>query len=105
MIKILRALHNHTASSVRFEGHQSSECIPERGLREGCPSSPILFNIYHRCIMEVFRARRARKALELNATPAIYWSYKVGGKIGKRKNDREEEGRNIHRCLIGDFAY
>ena len=105
MIKILRALHNHTASSVRFEGHQSSEFIPERGLREGCPSSPILFNIYHHCIMEVFRARRARKALELNATPGIYWSYKVDGKIGKRKNDREEEGRNIRRCLIGDFAY
>ena len=105
MIKLLKALHNHTASSVRFEGHQSSEFIPERGLREGCPSSPILFNIYHHCIMEVFRARRARKALEMDAAPGIYWSYKVDGKVGKRKNDREEEGRNTRRCFIGDFAY
>ena len=85
MIKLLKALHNHTASSVRFEGHQSSEVIPERGLREGCPSSPILFNIYHDCIMEVFRARRARKALEMDAAPGIYWSYKVDGKVGETK--------------------
>lgn len=105
MIKLLKALRNHTASSVRFKGHHSSEFIPERGLREGCPSSPILFNIYHHCIMEVFRARRARKALEMDAAPGIYWSYKVDGKVGKRKNDREEEGRNTRRCLIGDFAY
>ena len=50
MIKLLKALHNHTASSVRFEGHQSSEFIPERGLREGCPSSHFvqyLSPLYH----------------------------------------------------------
>ena len=34
--------------------------VPDRGLREGCPSSPILFNVYHRCVMEVFRQRRQR---------------------------------------------
>ena len=63
MLKVLKALHNHTASSVRFEGVQSMLLSQKEVLREGCPSSPILFNIYHHCIMEVFRARRARKAL------------------------------------------
>ena len=105
MLKVLKALHNHTASSVRFEGAQSTAFVPERGLREGCPSSPILFNIYHHCIMGVFRARRARKALELQAEPGILWNYKVDGKVGKRRADRTEEGRNTKQRLIGDFAY
>ena len=59
--------------------------VPERSLREGCPSSPILFNVYHHCSMEVFRARRARKALELQSEPGILWNYKVDGKVGKRR--------------------
>lgn len=105
MLKVLKALHNHTASSVRFEGVQSMAFVPERGLREGCPSSPILFNVYHHCSMEVFRARRARKALELQSEPGILWNYKVDGKVGKRRADRTEEGRNTKQRLIGDFAY
>lgn len=85
----------------RFEGLESSEFIPDRGLREGCPSSPILFNIYHHGIMEVFRARRARMALGLNAVPGVWWVSKVDGKIGKRRNDRIKEGRHLKRQLIG----
>lgn len=45
-VNILRAIHDGTSSKVRFQGY-------ERGLREGCPSSPILFNIYHSGIIEV----------------------------------------------------
>lgn len=55
--------------------------------------------------MEVFRARRARKALELQTEPGILWNYKVDGKVGKRRADRTEEGRNTKQRLIGDFAY
>ena len=85
-IKIFQGLHNHSSSSVRFEGLESSEFIPDRGLREGCPSSPILFNIYHH---------------GLNAVPGVWWVSKVDGKIGKRRNDRIEEGRHLKRQLIG----
>ena len=34
----------------------------ERGLREGCPSRPVLFNIYHAAVMMDFRARRKEAA-------------------------------------------
>ncbi|CAJ1396225.1 unnamed protein product [Effrenium voratum] len=102
---VLKALHDHTASHVRFDGGTSAEFVPDRGLREGCPSSPVLFNLYHHGIMEVFRARRARAAQARQMTPGVTWNYKVDGKIGKRRMDRLEEGRNTRQMLIGDFAY
>ena len=45
-IRVCRALHEHTAVSVRVHGGQSSLYTTDRGLREGCPSSPPLFNVY-----------------------------------------------------------
>ena len=104
-LKVLKAIHDHTSSFVRFEGAQSHSFVPDRGLREGCPSSPVLFNIYHSGIMEVFRARRSRLAQTHAWTPGILWSYKVDGKLGKRRLDRLEEGRNVKTKVIGDFAY
>ena len=103
---VLHALHDHTASSVRFEGALSTAFIPERGLREGCPSSPVLFNIYHSGIMEVFRARRLRAAQVNNWVPGLEWTFKVDGKLGKRRMDRlADSERNVKHMLIGDIAY
>ena len=104
-LRVLRAIQNHTSSQERFQGTLASGFVPERGLREGCPSSPILFNVFHHGIMEVFRARRARAALGLNAVPGVSWTYKVDGRIGKRTGDRQEEGRNTRQRIFGDFAY
>ena len=103
--RVLRAIHEGTASKVRLQGFEPNSFVPERGLREGCPSSPILFNAYHHCIMEVFRARRGRQAESLGLPPGIAWTYKVDGRVAKRKNDREDEGRHTRHCVIGDFAY
>ena len=103
---VLHALHDHTASSVRFEGAFSSAFIPERGLREGCPSSPVLFNIYHSGIMEVFRARRLRATQVNNWALGLAWTYKVDGKLGKRRLDRlADTERNVKHMIIGDIAY
>ena len=104
-VKVLRTIHDGTHSKVRFQGFVSSVFVPERGLREGCPSSPILFNIFHDSLMEVFRARRHRIATQCEQEPGIPWTYKVDGKVSKRKTDREEEGRNIKKTRIEDFAY
>jgi hypothetical protein len=46
-LRVCKALHEHTAYTVRIHGGESSSWVPGRGLREGCPSSPPLFNIYH----------------------------------------------------------
>ena len=75
------------------------------GLREGCPSSPIMFNLFHDSLMEVNRVRRLRVATAHECQPGISITYKVDGRIAKRRGDRNEEGRNITMTRIGDFAY
>ena len=42
----------------------SSEWIPARGLREGCATSPTLFNIYHADAMRIAQSKRKEKAKE-----------------------------------------
>ena len=37
---------------VRFHSGFSKVSVLERGLREGCPSSPVLFNIYHAAVID-----------------------------------------------------
>ena len=70
-IKVCRALHEHTAYAVRIQGEKSSTWVPGRGLREGCPSSPPLFNVYHDGVLEDFRARRAEAAEARGWKPGI----------------------------------
>ena len=60
MIKVLKAIHEHTGMKVKIQGGTSTTYLPDRGLREGCPSSPILFNIYHDAVMQDFRSRMGR---------------------------------------------
>ena len=105
LLHVLQAIHDSTSSYVHFQGFEFSSFTPGRGLREGCPSSPILFNIYHSAIMEVFRKRRARLAATAGHEVGIPWVYKVDGRVAKRKTDREEEGRNIKKTRFGDMAY
>ena len=90
MVKVCQALHEHTAYMVRCQGGLSSKWVPERGLREGCPSSPPLFNIYHDAVMQDFRQRRKRTADEAGLPAGIPWQYKVDGKLVKRSRFRKE---------------
>ena len=85
MIKVCKTLHAHTDYCVRILGGVSSTWKPDRGLREGCPSSPVLFNIFHDGVMQDFRARRAEAAERDGRKPGIVWHYKVDGRI-KRTN-------------------
>jgi hypothetical protein len=104
-LKVLRPIHDGTHTKVRHQGFTSSTFIPDRGLREGCPSSPVLFNVFHDSLMEVFRARRTRAAQNIDAIPGINITYKVDGRVAKRRNDRNDEGRHTKHARVGDFAY
>ena len=55
-------------------------------------------------MLEVW-ARRIRAAEARDFTPGINWDLKVDGKIGKRRMDRLEEGRNVKSRVISDVAY
>ena len=75
--KVLQAIHNGTHTKIRFQGFVSTSFVPDRGLREGCPSSPIMFNLFHDSLMEVYRVRRLRVATAHECQPGISITYKV----------------------------
>ena len=64
-IKVCKGLHEHTQYRVRIYKGESSNYEVDKGLREGCPSSPPLFNVYHHAVMEDFRCRRQTNAESL----------------------------------------
>ena len=55
----LQDLHEATTYVVKGRGEDSGSWRPERGLREGCATSPTLFNVYHQAVMR--KAEEARK--------------------------------------------
>ena len=50
-IRIPRGLPKEKECSVRGREENSDSWRPLRGLREGCATSPVLFNIYHSAAM------------------------------------------------------
>ena len=66
-IQVCKALHEHTKYQVRIHKGLSTEYEVDKGLREGCPSSPPLFNVYHHAVLEDFRARRLELATQAGA--------------------------------------
>ena len=45
MMRVIKGLHETTSYKVRGMEGVSGEWLPERGLWEGCSTSPVLFNI------------------------------------------------------------
>ena len=80
-IAVCKALHEHTKVYVRAEGGLSDPYVMERGLREGCPSSPPLFNVYHHAVMRDFRARRAACAATKGVATGVLWTHCVNGNL------------------------
>ena len=61
MIRVIRGLHETTSFKVREKEGVSGEWLPERGLREGCSTSPVLFNNCHQEVMR--QAEKHRREL------------------------------------------
>ena len=45
-------LHETAAYVVKGKEGDSDHWIPQRGLREGCPTSPVLFNVFHQAVIQ-----------------------------------------------------
>ena len=60
-ITILKGLHEHTTYEVRGREANSTTWMPLRGLREGCATSPGLFNVYQNS--HKTRQERARQPI------------------------------------------
>ena len=79
LLRVVQVLHGGASFWVRVHGGLSKVFVLERGVREGCPSSPVLFNIYHAAVMIVVRARRKEAALHGQMDEGIDWVAQVDG--------------------------
>eukprot|EP00972_Heterocapsa_arctica_P091485 13496814-Heterocapsa_arctica.AAC.1 len=80
-IKVFEALNEGSKYRVRVRGGISRDYFPDKGLREGCPSSPPLFNVYHYAVMGDFRERRQEEATLNGEMPGLEWRVKVDGRL------------------------
>ena len=78
------ALHETTEYKVKGVQDTSSPWTPQRGLREGCPTSPILFNIFHQAVMRIAEEEREKRGEEEGCSVGIEWSYMSGSNFPGR---------------------
>ena len=101
LINVCKALHEHTGYRVRVLGGLSDEWHSLRGLREGCPSSPPLFNVFHDAVMKDYRLRRKRAAEASGQTPGVTWTYQVDGRLHKKAKTRHQSQQEAHPKDLG----
>ena len=68
-------LHECTVYKVRGKEGMSETWMPARGLREGCSTSPILFNVYHQAVMRQAEACRQEQSGDVG----VPWRWVPGG--------------------------
>ena len=61
VIDKLKNLHEFTLYRVRGEERDSTKFIPQRGLREGCATSPVIVNIFHQAVIRVAERKEHMK--------------------------------------------
>ena len=85
-LRVLQDLHESTMYRIRGKDGESEAWLPNRGLREGCPSSPVLFNIFHQVVMRSAAKSRKRKAEEMNMEVGIGFNWVPGSSFPGEKN-------------------
>ena len=81
VIEVLKNLHEGTKYKVKGRGELSEEWLPVRGLREGCATSPILFNVYHAQAMRLAAKKLRAKAAEIGEECGLEWSWGPGNSL------------------------
>lgn len=75
---VIKDLHETTAYYVRGREKNSERWHPERGLREGCPTSPALFNIFHQAVMRQGQQKRSEQAERQQKEMGLSWIWVPG---------------------------
>jgi hypothetical protein len=105
-LRVLKGLHECTEYKVRSREGMSDPWVPARGLREGDPSSPVLFNIYHQVVMREAAVNRKRKADEAGLEVGIAYKWVPGSNLPSdkvwEKPNSEAKRRRVDKELFAD---
>ena len=106
VIDKLKDLHEFPSYRVREEESDSMEFIPQRRLREGCTTSPVIFNIFHLVVIRVAEQERAGETEKRSKKVGIEWSFMPGHSLPPKnvKNTFNSEAKNVTltRSLFAD---
>ena len=98
-LETIFGLHETTEYQVRGRGREgfSEGWVPARGLREGCATSPILFNIFHQAVM-----RQAEEARRREGEVGVGWRWVPGGSFAGVGNWEKEcsEAKEVRVRLV-----
>ena len=96
VIDKLRDLHEFTSYRVRGEKRDSTELIPQRGLRERCATSPVIFTIFHQAVIRVAEKERVHEAEKRNKKAGSDWSFMPGHSLPPKNvmNTLNSEAKN-----------
>jgi hypothetical protein len=83
--RVLKGLHEATEYRIKSREGESESWVPERGLREGDPASPVMFNVYHQGVMRVAAKKRKRKADEVGLEVGIAYNWVPGSSFPANK--------------------
>ena len=97
-------LHEATAYCVRGQDGESEFWHPQRGLREGCSTSPALFNLYHQVVMRRALEERLKAAEQSGMEVGIPWRWKPGSRFPNKSEEKNSETRRelFHSVLFAD---
>ena len=99
-------LHETTTYCVKSQHGVSSSWTPERGLREGCPTSPMLFNLFHQMVIEIAERKRRQLGNQNGQKVGIEWNWLPGGKLPSNNQygryNSETQKTNITMSLFAD---
>ena len=107
-LRVLQDLHESTSYRIKSNEGLSDSWIPLRGLREGCPSSPPTFNIFHQVPMRVAGIKRKAAAIERDGEePGITFSYVPGsnlpsGPLWEKYNSESKKARIDNQLFADD---
>ena len=107
MMRTLKGMHEKTEYACRVGKELSERYRPRRGLREGCPSSPILFNILHdESIRHAIRTRKRNAEEHGLEGIGLEWKWRKKSRLTyqqqTKRNAHEAETTILDRVLFAD---
>ena len=105
-LRVVKDLHETTTYKVKSREGQSEPWTNNRGFREGCPSSPVLFNIFHQVVMRIATKKRKLNAEAMGEEMGLSYKWVPGSSFPNEKRWETSQNSEAKRIRIdkGLFA-
>ena len=95
----------YETTEYRVREGESEPWVPERGLKEGGPTSPVLFNIFHQALMRLAERKRDEERENQQNPVGVRWRWLPGSNIpgeGREKYNSEAISEEVESAILFD---